>query len=89
LSKGQLSLLLGKMASFNCVFILFFIVPLLSILMVSFWDFNEYEILPDLTFKNYLSIFDGCLNTQEMCVTLKTDIYPPLNFASRSGCQRF
>lgn len=71
LSKGQVSPF-WQITPFNCVFILFFIVPLLLILMVSFWDFNEYEILPDFTFKNYLSIFDGCLNTQEMCVTLKT-----------------
>ena len=71
LSKGQVSPF-WQITPFNCVFILFFIVPLLLILMVSFWDFNEYEILPDFTFKNYLSIFEGCLNTQEMCVTLKT-----------------
>ncbi len=71
LSKGQVSPF-WQITPFNCVFILFFIVPLFLILMVSFWDFNEYEILPDFTFKNYLSIFDGCLNTQEMCVTLKT-----------------
>lgn len=54
------------------VFVLFFLVPLALILMVSFWDFNEYELLPDFTFKHYLAIFEGCSNTDEMCVTFKT-----------------
>ena len=54
------------------VFALFFLVPLALIVMVSFWDFNEYELLPDFTFKNYIAIFDGCSNTTEWCVTFKT-----------------
>ncbi|BDT70021.1 spermidine/putrescine transport system permease protein PotB [Comamonadaceae bacterium OS-1] len=56
----------------TAVFAVFFLVPLALILMVSFWDFNEYELLPGFTFKNYIAIFDGCGNTSEMCVTLKT-----------------
>jgi len=54
------------------VFVLFFLIPLALIGMVSFWDFNEYELLPDFTFKNYVSVFDGCSNTADMCVTFKT-----------------
>jgi putative spermidine/putrescine transport system permease protein len=54
------------------VFVLFFLVPLVLIGMVSFWDFNEYELLPDFTFKNYVSVFDGCSNTADLCVTFKT-----------------
>ncbi len=54
------------------VFVLFFLIPLALILMVSFWDFNEYALLPDFTFKNYVSVFDGCGNTADLCVTFKT-----------------
>lgn len=54
------------------VFVLFFLVPLALIGMVSFWDFNEYELLPAFTVKNYISIFDGCSNAAEMCTTFKT-----------------
>ena len=54
------------------VFVLFFLVPLALILMVSFWDFNEYELLPGFTFKNYVAIFDGCGGSGDMCVTFKT-----------------
>ncbi len=54
------------------VFALFFLVPLSLIVMVSFWDFNEYELLPGFTFKNYIAIFEGCSNTSDWCVTFKT-----------------
>ena len=57
------------------VFVLFFLIPLALVLMVSFWDYNQYEMLPGFTFKNYLAVFDGCLSRNEsgdLCVTLKT-----------------
>ena len=56
----------------TAVFVLFFLIPLALILMVSFWDFNEYELLPGFTLKNYFSIFEGCGNTSDLCVTFKT-----------------
>ena len=54
------------------VFALFFLIPLALILMVSFWDFNEYELLPGFTFKNYISVFDGCSNMDDLCTTVRT-----------------
>ncbi len=54
------------------VFALFFLIPLALVLMVSFWDYNQYEMLPDFTFKNYVSVFDGCLSGDDLCVTFKT-----------------
>lgn len=57
------------------VFVLFFMIPLALVLMVSFWDYNQYEMLPGFTFKNYISVFEGCLSRNEagnLCVTLKT-----------------
>ncbi|RYF38149.1 MAG: ABC transporter permease, partial [Comamonadaceae bacterium] len=59
-------------APFTAVFVLFFLVPLALIAMVSFWDFNEYELLPGFTFKNYAAIFDGCTNVSDVCTTLRT-----------------
>ena len=60
-------------APLAAVFVLFFLIPLALIVMVSFWDFNEYELLPGFTFKNYLSIFEGCSsNAADWCVTFKT-----------------
>jgi putative spermidine/putrescine transport system permease protein len=54
------------------VFALFFLLPLALVLMVSFWDYNQYEMLPDFSFKNYVAVFDGCLSGEDMCVTFKT-----------------
>ncbi|MEX3976591.1 ABC transporter permease [Paraburkholderia caribensis] len=53
-------------------FALFFIVPLVITLIVSFWDFNEYQIIPAFTLKNYAAIFDGCTSFTDVCVTFKT-----------------
>jgi putative spermidine/putrescine transport system permease protein len=59
------------------VFVLFFIVPLLLTVMVSFWNYSEYEILPDITARNYVEAFEGCAGrlfsaSPELCTTLKT-----------------
>ena len=54
------------------VFALFFLIPLALVLMVSFWDYNQYEMLPGFTFRNYLAVFDGCLGGDDLCVTFKT-----------------
>ena len=55
------------------VFLLFFVVPLVLTLVVSFWDYNEYEIIPDFTGQNYREIFEGCLaKLPALCVTFKT-----------------
>jgi len=57
---------------FALVFLFFFIVPLVLIVAVSFWDFNEYELLPAFTPKNYLQIFEGCSKVDHLCTTVRT-----------------
>ena len=59
-------------APLTAVFALFFLVPLALVLMVSFWDYNLYEMLPDFTLKNYISVFEGCASEGELCTTFKT-----------------
>ena len=62
-------------APFALVFLLFFLIPLALIAMVSLWNFNEYELLPALTLRNYASIFEGCshlTDNGDFCVTLST-----------------
>jgi len=62
-------------APFTLVFVLFFLIPLGLIVMVSFWDFNEYELLPAFTLRNYFAIFEGCATLTEhgdFCVSLST-----------------
>ena len=60
---------------FAAVFLVFFLVPLALIVMVSFWDFNEYELLPGFTWRSYLVMWEGCSRLTEqggLCVTLST-----------------
>lgn len=57
---------------YGLVFLLFFVLPLVLIIAVSFWDASEYEMIPAFTGKNYVEIFSGCTNTHDMCVTFST-----------------
>jgi putative spermidine/putrescine transport system permease protein len=64
-------------APFALVFLLFFLIPLALIAMVSLWNFNEYELIPAVTLRNYLSLFEGCTqltDNGDLCVTLSTYI---------------
>ena len=57
---------------FGAVFGFFFVLPLLLVLAVSFWPTSDYALDPGFTLQNYVSIFEGCGNLAEPCVTLKT-----------------
>lgn len=59
-------------APFAAVFVFFFVAPLLLVAAVSFWPTSDYELLPGFTVQNYATIFAGCANLAEPCVTLKT-----------------
>jgi putative spermidine/putrescine transport system permease protein len=55
------------------VFALFFVLPLVFVVMVSFWDYNEYEMIPTFTTRGYYESFEGCLTKlPELCTTLAT-----------------
>src|SRR6202521_2006912 len=58
---------------FGLVFALFFIIPLILVVIVSFWDYNDYEMLPALTMRSYTETFEGCLaQLPDLSTTLKT-----------------
>ena len=62
-------------APFALVFLLFFLIPLALIAMVSLWNFNEYELIPAISPRNYFAIFEGCshlTDNGDLCVTLST-----------------
>jgi putative spermidine/putrescine transport system permease protein len=62
-----------QVAPFAAVFMIFFLIPLGLTVMVSFWDYNEYQILPAFTVRSYLEIFEGCVDRlPDLCVTFKT-----------------
>jgi putative spermidine/putrescine transport system permease protein len=55
------------------VFVVFFMLPLCFVVMVSFWDYNEYEMIPVFTTRGYYESFEGCLSKfPELCTMLAT-----------------
>src|SRR6185436_2258576 len=55
------------------VFLIFFIVPLALTVMVSFWDYTEYSLVPAFTLRSYAEMFEGCYDRlPDLCVTFKT-----------------
>ena len=58
---------------FGLVIALFFVLPLLLVVMVSFWDYTSYSIIPDFIFTNYEDIFYGCLSKlPDFCTAFST-----------------
>jgi putative spermidine/putrescine transport system permease protein len=55
------------------VFLAFFVLPLCFVVMVSFWDYNEYQMIPTFTTRGYYESFEGCVTKlPELCTTLAT-----------------
>ena len=60
----------GPGALFMVTIGLFFILPLLLVVVVSFWDYTSYSIVPDFIFTNYEDISYGCIdNLPELKIT--------------------
>lgn len=77
--KKQISIFQPKLSwlaiPFAIIFIAYFVVPLILTLIVSFWDYTEYSIIPDFIFGNYFYIFQGCFTFEDgLCLTFKTYI---------------
>jgi putative spermidine/putrescine transport system permease protein len=58
---------------FGLVFLAFFIVPLILVVIVSFWDYNDYEMLPAFITRSYTESFEGCLTSlPDLCTIFRT-----------------
>ena len=58
---------------FTLVIGLFFVLPLLLVVMVSFWDYTSYSIIPDFILTNYEDIFYGCIGKlPSLCTAFST-----------------
>jgi len=59
-------------APLAAVFLLFLVAPLVLTVVVSFWDYSEYELIPRFTLQNYRDVFSGCLaQLPDLCVAFK------------------
>ena len=57
------------------VFGLFFVLPLIIVTIVSFWDYNDYTIIPAFTVRSYVETFEGCIDQfPDLCTILQTYI---------------
>ena len=69
---------------FGLVFLFFFVLPLALVVLVSFWDYNDYEIVREFTTRSYTETFEGCLaQLPDLCTILKT-YASTAKFCSRS-----
>jgi putative spermidine/putrescine transport system permease protein len=58
---------------FGLVFLFFFVIPLILVVIVSFWDYNDYEMIARFTTRSYSETFEGCLTQlPDLCTILKT-----------------
>jgi putative spermidine/putrescine transport system permease protein len=53
------------------VFLLFLVFPIAMIIMVSFWQFNGYAMVPAFTFDNYTNIFSSDVSLKTYLNTFK------------------
>ncbi len=55
------------------VFLAFFLIPLVFVVIVSFWDYNEYQLLPAFSGRGYTDTFEGCIEQlPDLCTIGRT-----------------
>jgi putative spermidine/putrescine transport system permease protein len=57
---------------FGLVFAAFFVAPLILVVIVSFWDYNDYQMMPAFITRSYVESFDGCLTNFPDCTIFRT-----------------
>lgn len=60
-----------QVAPLSLVLLLFFGVPMLVVLAVSFFDFNQFEVVPAFIFDNYVELFRSDLTLRLYLTSLK------------------
>lgn len=54
------------------VFLAFFVIPLVFVVIVSFWDYNEYHLLPAFSGRGYTDTFEGCIaQLPDLCTSVR------------------
>ena len=54
-------------------FLTFFVIPLCFVVVVSFWNYNDYEMIPTFTTRGYVESFNGCwTKLPELCTIFAT-----------------
>lgn len=59
-------------APLTLVFLLFFLLPIVLVVVVSFFDYQTYQILiPDFTFQNYIDVFSSNVTYRTYMITIR------------------
>ena len=53
LKRYNLIVLIAQVSPISAILGLFLIVPIVTIMIVSFWDYSEFMLLPDFVWTNY------------------------------------
>jgi putative spermidine/putrescine transport system permease protein len=60
-----------QVAPLVAVFLAFLVFPIILIAVVSFWDYTEYAIVPDLILRNYAEVFTSAVTYKTYFSTIK------------------
>lgn len=61
-----------QVAPLTLVFLLFFLLPIVLVVVVSFFDYQTYQILiPDFTFQNYIDVFTSNVTYRTYIITIR------------------
>ncbi|MEJ2686714.1 MAG: ABC transporter permease, partial [Gammaproteobacteria bacterium] len=64
-----------QVAPLTAVFALFFVVPVVLVVVISFFDYQTYDILiPDFTFMNYRDVFSSAVTYRTYWLTLEVSM---------------
>ena len=60
-----------QIAPLLLILVFFFVGPILVIIVVSFWDYTEFSLVPDFVFTNYLELFESSVTYTIYLKTIK------------------
>ena len=74
LKRYNLLVLIAQVSPISLVLGLFLIVPIVTIMIVSFWDYSEFMLLPDFVWTNYYEILTSFVTYKTYLNTFKYTI---------------
>ena len=64
-------LLIAQVSPISAIFGLFLLIPIGTIIIVSFWDYNEFKLLPDFVWTNYYDVLSSQVTYKTYLNTFK------------------
>ena len=74
LKRYNLIVLIAQVSPISAILGLFLIVPIVTIIIVSFWDYSEFMLLPDFVWTNYYETLTSFVTYKTYLNTFKYTI---------------